>query len=185
MKKNRKINETLLVIIIAVVAVIIFFVFVGPITIYSPNFTKSRLYQITLNDENLLVDVEDNEKKTIIPFILNLKRSTGNTYGDKYMAEFSLGEELILDVKSFECFTKENNHLSCGRDNGELRKEEKNDVKYHLFIRKSSKGEKVFYDGELIDEVGHLLTEKGRYLFIITATYDDVESILYTNIKIK
>ena len=66
-----------------------------------------------------------------------------------------------------------------------LIKKEMNDLKYHLYIKKNSKGEKVFYDGNLIDNISDYLDEIGSYHISIVAKYKNVESTIYFDLKVE
>ena len=185
-ERKKKIIITSLVIIASFV---LFKIFIGQIDINSPNIAnqhKNRLYQVSLNDEIVTVGVEEIETKTIIPFILYLKHTSSHSFLGKDSLNYKLGEKITMDVKSFECYAENLKYpLSCVSDSGNLIKKEKNDLEYYLHIKKNSRGEKVFYDGNFVNDLSDYLTEKGNYHISIEAKYKNVKSIIYFNLKIE
>ena len=186
-RKERK-RKIIIITIIIGVSFLLFKLFIGQIDINSPNIIdqhKNRLYQISLNSEKITIGVEEVERKTVIPFVIYLKHHSSHTFFGNDSLTYKLGNKITLDVKSFECYTKEDFQLSCVSDNGNLIKKEMNDLKYHLYIKKNSKGEKVFYDGKLIDNIGDYLDEVGSYHISIVAKYKNVESTIYFDLRVE
>lgn len=187
MRKERK--KKIIIISCAIIfAFILFKIIIGQIDINSPNVInqhKNRLYQVSLNGEKITVGVEEVESKTIVPFMVYLKHYSSHSFFGKDSLNYSLGDKLTIDIKSFECYTKDEFQLSCVSDNGNLIKKEKNDLDYHLNIKKATKGEKVFYDGKFVENIGDYLNEPGIYHVSIVANYSHVKSTIYFNLKIE
>lgn len=186
-KKEKK-RKIITILIIFVVSFLLFKLFIGQIDINSPNIInqhKNRLYQISLNGEKITIGVEEVERKTIIPFIIYLKHYSSHSFFGNDSLNYKLGSKIVLDVKSFECYTKDDFQLSCVSDNGNLIKKEMTDLKYHLYIKRNSKGEKELYNGNLIRNLSDYLTEKGSYHISIVAKYKNVESTIYFDLKVE
>jgi len=187
-KKKKQIKLVLFILLI----IFLFKVFVGEINITSPNLFsqhKNRLYSVEINSKSISLGVEEYQSIINIPYVFKYNLFSSHKYNgevDDNQLKFASGEKLEININSFECFSEDSKYkISCVGITNENNIVKTSDTKYELLIRKTSKGEKVFYNGEFINEIEKYLTEKGSYSIFINAKYKNVKSVIYFIIKIE
>ena len=184
-KKQKR--KRMIIIVISILVILLFKIFIKEIDITMPNvqsLNNNRLYQVSLNSEKIFVGVEEVEKKAIVPFVLYLKYNSSHSFLGKENLKYNLGDNINLNIKSFECFA-DNIQLSCIQNKNNLVKKEVFDTKYKLYIKQNKKGEKVMYDGKFTNDIGKYFPEKGNYYVSIVAEYKNVISNVYFYLKIE
>lgn len=169
-----------------------FKIFVGQIIVSFPNISnqhKNRLYSVYLNEKSVSVGIEENKTIINIPYIFKYDIFSSHNYNGDLNYEqlkYKIGDNLKINIESFDCFSKNlNTKISCVGNTSENKIVEAKNIRYEMLIRKTEKGEEIIYKGVLINEIGKYFSEKGSYAIFITARYENVESTVYFNIKME
>lgn len=190
---NKEKNKKQIIIILSIIFLTcIFKIFIGKIDIVMPNLFsqhQNRLYKIELNEQIISIGIEDYKKTTIIPFVLDYTIFSSHRYYEDIGVSrptFEKGDEINLLISSFDCYNSKIEHkVSCVGTTNNANKLKTNDTEYSLIIRKTSRGENVFYNGKLIDNIGKYFVEKGSYIVFIKGKYQNVTSVVYFTIIIE
>ena len=97
--------------LIFLILLILFKIVIGTIEINSPfEYSKNRLYEITINDKPVTYTATDHHRVFIIPYFLYWNSYHLNTYyGIDYDAVYYINpeeSEYILNVESYSCLSK-------------------------------------------------------------------------------
>lgn len=185
--KKQKIKSFLIFLML----LIIFKILIGTIEINSPlEYSKNRLYEITINETPVSFQAIDHHRVFIIPYFLYWNSYHLNTYyGIDYDAVYYINpdeSEYILDVESYSCLSKsKERQVGCEPLDNFHKIKNKDTVYTNLFIRKNGRKEKIFYDGKLIKNITPYIQEKGEYYIRIDAKYKNTTSKLEFFIKRK
>lgn len=186
--RNKKI------IIITTIIVIVFSLFkilIGEINITIPNLSsqhRNRLYDVSVNNTLIDIGVEETKRTTIIPFIIYINDFSSHMFfgeKDENSLKFEKGNNIILKVDSYECYTKNDNiQLSCVGNSSNAEKVKTEDTSYTLRIKKLNRDETITYNGKFINNISAYFTEKGKYRVFIIGKYKNVTSTIYFNLEI-
>lgn len=189
MKKNL-IKKIFFISFVFIVIFFLFKIFIGEINLNFSNIFsqhKSRLYEVSLNDDLINIGVEETKKTTIIPFIVYANDfSSHSFYSEKDESElkFNLNDMINVSIKSYECYSNNTElQLSCVGATG-LKKVIVNDTDYTLRIKRLNKAETITYNGEFLSDISGYFPEKGRYRIFIYGKYKNVTSTIYFDIEI-
>lgn len=177
--------------LIFLILLILFKIVIGTIEINSPfEYSKNRLYEITINDKPVTYTATDHHRVFIIPYFLYWNSYHLNTYyGIDYDAVYYINpeeSEYILNVESYSCLSKnKERQVGCQALDNFYKIKNKDTVYTNLFIRKNGRKEKIFYDGKLIKDITPYIQEKGEYYISIDAKYKNTTSKLEFFIKQK
>ena len=183
-KENRQktIIKIIKIVLIFLLFIILFKLIIGTITISSPlPYSKSRKYQVSINDDILTINVHD--KHQIINLFSIVKLTSENVtmyYGEELDSTYQLKEDTSynLSIDSYSCYLKKHPvETSCDNET-ELKEIKNNDTSYNLWIKKTGKDEITTYKGPFIENITPYLKEKGQYYIEITATYKNTKSII-------
>jgi hypothetical protein len=185
--KKRKIIYMLLPII-----VITLFIVGGIFSVVEMVKTFERgmyhYYELTLNDENIYIEYEQNFHKVIIPIIYVQEESkyfdSTETVGD-YSNIIFAQEKYILNLKEYECINNDkgnNVKVSCGHD---ALSETKNEVRLINTKMNIAYQNKIIYEGDFIPDVTKYIKEPGKYIFNIKNTRKEITTNITFVINIK
>lgn len=170
--------------LIFLILLILFKVIIGTIEINSPlEYSKNRLYKITLNETSITYQVTNHHRVFIIPYFLYWNSYYLNTYyGVDNDAVYYINPEeskYILNIESYSCFSKnKDRQVGCQVEDNFHKIQNEDTVYTNLFIRKNGRKEKIFYDGKLINDITPYIQEKGEYYIRIDAEYKNTSSKL-------
>lgn len=175
--------------LIFLILLILFKIVIGTIEINSPfEYSKNRLYEITINDKPVTYTATDHHRVFIIPYFLYWNSYHLNN-GIDYDAVYYINpeeSEYILNVESYSCLSKnKERQVGCQALDNFYKTKNKDTVYTNLFIRKNGRKEKIFYDGKLIKDITPYIQEKGEYYISIDAKYKNTTSKLEFFIKQK
>lgn len=189
---NERKKKFVITISVIIILLCIFKIFIGQINISFPNVInqhKNRLYSVYLNNEKISIGIEENKNLISIPYIFKYSIFSSHNYAgdiDYAQMKYKIGEKLIIKIESFDCFSENFEYkITCVGNNSGKNMEMATNIKYQMLIRKTKKGEEVVYDGVFVNQIEKYLSDKGTYSVFINATYENVESIIYFNIKIE
>ncbi len=104
---------------------------------------------------------------------------------DEKSMKYEKGTSVILNVDSYECYTKNDNiQLSCVGGTDRYKKLKTDDTTYTLRIKRLNREETITYNGKFINDISDYLVEKGKYRVFIVGKYKNVTSTLYFNLEI-
>lgn len=175
-KDNKKKLQKKFLIILLIIFIIKFFW--GTIEIYNiflyPE-SKSRLYDVSINNEKIATESLIHKRVPIIPYIIYYNSFYGSMNyitGDENIWYINSNqEELKLKINSYSCFYK-NVQIKCDYENYNNDMKLNTDTKYiHLLVRKNDRPQKIIYDGVYTDDLTNFASEKGSYYIEIIAKY--------------
>lgn len=188
-KESKKSKKK--VIFIILIGIILFKVIIGTIELNSPfEYSKNRLYEITINDKPVTYTATDHHRVFIIPYFLYWNSYHLNTYyGIDYDAVYYINpeeSEYILNVESYSCYSKnKERQIECQVEDNFYERKNHDTVYTNLYIRKNGKPEKEMYDGKFIKNITPYINEKGIYYVRVDAEYENVSSKLEFFLKQK
>lgn len=170
------------VILIIIICIIIFKFIVGTIEINSPlDYSKNRLYKVTVNKTPVTVQVIDHYRTFIIPFFLYFNAYYKNTYPgmdtDSIYYIVPDKTQYLLDIESYSCYSKNNERQVECQIEDNFHQKKNNDTTYtNLYIRRNGRPETEMYDGKFINNITSYIQQKGVYYIRIDAKYGNVTS---------
>ena len=172
---NKKIILSILIFILISLIIILRLIF-GEFnyTFLDYGHELNRFYNITINDQPVLLDIEGTKKKQIIPFFFSITtRTTYNINVENYLINVKLGEKIEVKIKSFSCFYN-SIPVSCNLNNRENINMILNDDEiYNMKIKKLNKSETIKYAGIYTNDLAPFIDEKGQYDIFVYSRFDE------------
>ena len=184
--RKKKIIIITSIILIIVTVIKIFFGTIELYNVFGASPSKSRYYNVTVNNKQVAVSYISTKKIPIIPFLVNFNSVyMGNSYikGDDTGKFFynDGSDKYIIDINSYSCYY-ESIQIECTNNGQNMKKN--NDTKYtQVKITRTSNPYEVIYQGKYIDDITPYVVKKGNYHVAITAKHGLTESEVYFYFK--
>ncbi len=183
-------NKLLILIISVLIIICVIKIFFGAITITVNAPFNNPTYILKINDEVVGGTLEAKKKKTLIPYVINLKLSTWLSIKGKIHLKVNHGDNIMLSIEAYNCFsniTGERKLTACSYDNSEKKLEKVKDSNYSMVIRGGSIvgfTPNSIYDGKYQEDLTTIIKEKGIYTIEINAKHNDIESTIHLILEI-
>ena len=172
---NKKIILSILIFVLITLIIILRLIF-GEFnyTFLDYGHELNRFYNITINDQPVLLDIEGTKKKQIIPFFFSITTiTTYNINAENFLINVKLGEKIEVKTNSFSCFYN-SIPVSCNLNNRENINMILNDDEiYNMKIKKLNKSETIKYAGIYTNDLAPFIDEKGQYDIFVYSSFDE------------
>jgi len=188
--KKRILKIFLLILVPLIIFVLVVKIFFTEINIFLPfQYRGARLYKVYVNDEHISAGYESVKRYPIIPYTFNLAVSDFGVYynskNNMTDLKVNLGDEVKIDVKSYECYSSADNEaqikLKCDSKSRNLKEVKSN---YGLEVIKMNKNNVYKYKGDFINYIGEYFDEKGHYIVYITDRHGLTKTQVYFYIDV-
>jgi len=164
---NKRKKLKLIILIIIIITLFILFKLTVKEIVFpkiSSSSASENMHQIFINDIPVSFTVETTEKDTIIPSIIYLGKYNIYTHYEGYVSTtLELDkhvEDIILDIKSYECLNDKKKKVDCNYNSSKKKKEI--DKEYTMAIRNSIKDDGIIYKGDYISDISKYISEVGK-----------------------
>lgn len=188
-KESKKSKKK--VVFIILIGIILFKVIIGTIEFNSPfEYSKNRLYKVTVNKTPITVQVIDHYRTVVVPFFLYFNVYHKDTFlgvdSDSIYYLVPEDKKYVLTIESYSCYSKnKERQIECQVEDNFYERKNHDTVYTNLYIRKNGKPEKEMYDGKFIKNITPYIHEKGVYYVRVDAEYENVSSKLEFFLKQK